>query len=109
MNDDDIHDLIRQTHPKPEFHPGFHREIWGRIAVAEEQSWTARWRQWSEPLLRWIVQPAPAMATVAAMLLLGAGFGLLVTPDSAGDAAALRTAYIASINPVAAARITPRP
>jgi hypothetical protein len=107
MNDDELHDLIRQTHPKPEFSPSFQREIWARIAVAEKQSWTAQWRQWSESLFRWVAQPAPAMAVVTVMLLLGSGLGRMITPDN--DHAALRTAYVTSINPVVAARFTTQP
>jgi len=107
MNDDELHDLIRQTHPKPEFHSSFQREIWARIAVSEKQSWTAQWRQWSESLFRWVAQPAPAMAVVTAMLLLGAGLGRL--NPSENSHAALRTAYVASINPLVAARLTTQP
>ncbi len=107
MNDDELHDLIRQTHPQPEFSSSFQREIWARIAVAEQQSWTARWRQWSESLFRWVAQPAPAMAVVTAMLLVGAGFGRLITPET--DHAALRTAYVTSINPLVAAHFTTQP
>ena len=107
MNDDELHDLIRQTHPKPEFSASFQREIWARIAVAEQQSWTARWRQWSESLFRWVAQPAPAMAVVTAMLLLGSGLGRMITPDT--DHAALRTAYVTSINPLVAARLSTQP
>ncbi len=107
MNDDELHDLIRQTHPKPEFPSSFQRKIWARIAVAEQQSWTAQWRQWSESLFRWVAQPAPAMAVVAAMLLLGSGLGRMITPDI--DHAAMHTAYVTSINPVVAARFTTQP
>lgn len=107
MNDDELHDLIRQTHPKPEFSSSFQREIWARIAVAEQQSWMARWRQWSESLFRWVAQPAPAMAVITVMLLVGAGFGRLLTPDT--NHAALRTAYVASINPLVAARLSTQP
>ncbi len=107
MNDDELHDLIRQTHPKPEFSSSFQREIWARIAVAEKQSWTAQWRRWSESLFRWVAQPAPAMAVITAMLLLGAGLGRINSPEN--DLGALRTAYVASINPVVAASLTTQP
>ncbi|MFN0077173.1 MAG: hypothetical protein ACKVY0_11920 [Prosthecobacter sp.] len=107
MNDDELHDLIRQTHPKPEFPASFQRETWARIAVAEQQSWIAQWRQWSESLFRWVAQPAPAMAVVTAMLLLGSGLGRMITPDN--GRAALRTAYVASINPLVAARLSTQP
>lgn len=104
MNDSELHDLIRQTQPKPEFPPSFQREIWARITVAEQQSWAAQWRQWSESLFRWMTQPAPAVAGVMTMLILGAGLGQLLTPDN--DPVTLRTAYVTSINPLAAARLT---
>ena len=107
MNDNELHDLIQQTHPKPEFSSSFQREIWARIAVADQQSWTARWRQWSESLFRWVAQPAPAVAVVTGMLLLGTGLGRLSTPDN--DHAELRTAYVTSINPIVAARFTVQP
>lgn len=107
MNDNELHDLIRQTHPKPEFASSFQREIWSRIAVAEQRSWTAQWQQWSESLFRWVAQPAPAVAVVTAMLLLGSGLGLMITPDN--DHATMRSAYVASINPLIAARFTTQP
>ncbi|MCX6857344.1 MAG: hypothetical protein NTV80_20840 [Verrucomicrobia bacterium] len=107
MNDDELHDLIRRTHPKPEFSSSFQREIWARIAVAEQQSWTAQWQQWSESLFRWVAQPAPALAVVTAMLLLGSGLGRMITPDN--DHATMRSAYVASINPLIAARFTTQP
>lgn len=106
MNDDALHDLIRQTQPKPEFSSSFQREVWARIAVAEQQSWMAQFRQWSESLFGWVAQPAPAVAVVMTMLLVGAGLGNLTAPES--QATALRTAYVASINPISATHVAQR-
>ena len=103
MNDDQLHSLIRQTQPKPEFPASFQRDVWARITVAEQQSWLARWRQWSQNLFLWMGQPAPAVAMVTMMLILGAGLGSLTAPDR--NAPALRTAYAASINPLKAAHV----
>jgi len=100
MNDDELDDLIRQTHPRPDFSASFQREIWGRIAVAEQTSWTARCRRWSESFFQQLARPALAVTAVMTMLLLGAGLGRLTTSDD--DPAALRSAYITSINPLAA-------
>lgn len=100
MNDDELHSLIRQTHPKPEFPVSFQREVWARIAGAEQRSWAARWRQWSETLFLWLARPAPAMATVVVTLGLGIGLGTLTATD---NSEAMRIAYVASINPLAAA------
>lgn len=102
MNDDELDDLIRLTHSGPEFPPSFQREIWARVSVAEQASWTARYRRWSESLFQFMAQPAPAVAAVMTMLLLGAGLGRLVAPEHDRDA--LRTAYVTSINPLMAAR-----
>lgn len=100
MNEHELDALIRQTQPQPEFEHSFQREVWARIAVAEQRSGAALWRQWSEALLRWLAQPAPAVAVVMTMLLIGAGLGNVTAPDSR---AALRSAYVASINPLTAA------
>jgi len=104
MNDNELDDLIRQTHPKPEFPASFQREVWARASVAEQNSWSARYRRWSESLFQLIAQPAPAVTVVTTMLLLGAGLGRLVSSES--DAESLRAAYMVSINPVAAAHFT---
>ena len=103
MKNDELDDLIRQTHTRPEFSASFQREIWARIAVAEQTSWTARWRQWSEFSLQQVVRPAQAVTAVMTMLLLGAGLGRLTKSD---DAATLRSAYITSINPITSAHLT---
>lgn len=104
MNDDELLDLIRQTHPKPEFPSSFQRDVWAQIAVVEQQSWTAQWRNWSESLFRWVAQPAPAVALVTTMLMVGAGIGYLTTPGD--DISASRNAYLTSINPVVSAHLT---
>lgn len=101
MNEDELQSLIRRTHPKPEFAASFNREVWARVAAAEDRSWKARWREASERFFTSISRPAPAMALVTAMLIVGAGFGGLTAPES--GKANLRSAYIQSINPLAAA------
>lgn len=100
MNDDQLNELIRQTHPQPDFSKSFQREVWARIAVAEQQSWSTQWRRISEFMLGWLAQPAPAVALVMTMLLVGVGAGMATASGSQTDA--LRSAYITSINPVAA-------
>ena len=104
MNDDELHSLIRQTHPKPVLPASFQCEVWARIAVSEKQSWSGQWRQWSQGLFQWIARPAPAVAVVTTMLVLGAGLGSLTAADN--SISAQRNAYAASINPVTAAHDT---
>ena len=106
MNDDALDSLIRQTHPKPECPASFQREIWARIAVAEQQSWAGQWRQWTQNLFLSLARPVPAMAVVTAMLIVGVSLGSLTVPVR--KAAELRTAYVSSINPLHAAHVAIR-
>ncbi len=101
MNDADRDSLIRQTHPKPQFAASFQREVWARVTIAEEQSWSAQWRRWTQNLFLSLARPAPALAVVAAMLVLGAGLGSLTAPDRSSSGQ--RSAYLTSINPLRAA------
>jgi hypothetical protein len=107
MNDDELHDLIRQSQPKPEFPVSFQREVWARIAIAEQQSWSAQWQRWCQSLIQWVAQPSAAVAMVATMLIAGAGLGHL--SGSRDGTASLQSAYLSSINPVAAAHATRQP
>lgn len=102
MNDNELHSLIRQTQPKPEFPASFQREVWVRIAVAEQQSWSAFWQQ----LFPWFARPVPALATMTLMLGFGIGLGSLTTPPRDES---IRLAYAASINPVQAAHAAIQP
>lgn len=100
MTDNELDQLIRQAQPTPEIPASFQREVWERITMAQEASWSERWRRVGESILNVVIQPAPAVAVVMTMLLLGTGLGRLTTGDySPADA---RIAYISSINPLAA-------
>ena len=106
MKEDELNDLIRQTHPQPEFPSTFQREVWARVSVAEQTSWSARYRRWRESFFQALAQPATAMAVVMTTLLLGAGLGQIVSTENNVEAS--RDAYLASINPVAAAHLANR-
>lgn len=100
MTDNELDQLIRQAQPTPEIPASFQREVWARIATAQKASWIERWRQVGESILNVVVQPAPAVAIVMSMLLLGTGLGRLTTGNyRPADA---RIAYISSITPLAA-------
>lgn len=98
MNDLELDQLIRQSTPKPDFESAFQREIWARIAIAE-QAKKQGLMAWIEAALGVLSRPAPAFTTAAVMLLLGAGLGTSVSES--GSQAALRETYLASINPLA--------
>jgi len=100
MNDLELDELIRESSPQPEFDSSFQREIWARIAIAERERKKGL-LTWLEEALAKLSKPAPAFATAAVMLLIGAGLGRGVAgPENSG---ASRDAYLASINP-----LTPR-
>ena len=102
MNDNELHALIRQTHPKPEFPASFQRDVWACIAVVEQQTWAARWQQ----LLQWIARPAPALAMVLIMLAAGIALGGIT---ASGHSENMRIAYAASINPIKMAHAAMQP
>jgi hypothetical protein len=106
MNDDELDSLIRQTHPKPEIPASFQREVWARIAVTEQQSWSGQWQQWSRMLFLWIARPLPAVATVTVMLVSGISLGSLTAPDRSD---VMRNAYVDSINPLNASHNAMQP
>ncbi len=94
---DELDELIRRTHPKPDFDRSFLRETWARIAVAEAGRRKGA-MAWIEAALGYLSRPAPAFATAAVMILLGAGLGRGHSdPD---DAVVSRETYLASINPL---------
>lgn len=98
MNDLELDQLIRESSPKPEFDSSFQREIWARIAFAERERKKGP-MAWLEEALARLSRPAPAFATAAVMLLIGAGLGRGVAgPENSG---ASRDAYLAAINPLA--------
>lgn len=102
MNEDEMNKLIRECSPPPQFPTSFQRDVWQRIAVAEQKSlrgWLSR--LFAEALLG-LSRPAAAVATVAAMFLIGASLGGL-TSQRPATGADLKAAYATSINPIASA------
>lgn len=102
MNEDEMDKLIRECGPPPQFPASFQRDVWQRIAVAEQKS-VRGWlfRCCAEALLG-LTRPAAAVATVAAMFLIGASLGGLTSPRPITEAE-LKAAYAVSINPIASA------
>lgn len=105
MNDLDLDQLIRLSTPKPDFESAFQREIWARIAIAEQMKKKGL-AAWIEAVLGGLSRPAPAFATAAVMMLLGIGFGTSVPRFE--NPSASRDTYLASINPLTHQGDTPR-
>lgn len=97
MNDDQLHQLLREN-PAPISLPGsFTREVWARIEAEEATSLRAAlsqvWHAWLGALAR----PAPAFATIAICMLLGGCFGWIQHRETFHTQGEL--AYAQSINP----------
>ncbi len=98
MNDSKLDELIRASHPQPEFPPSFQREIWTRIATTGSASWRDRWARWSESLLAGLARPIPAFAIVALMLLAGLSLGQVLPREK--EFGSSLSSYLLSINPL---------
>lgn len=102
MNEHEISKLIRECSPPPQFPASFPRDVWQRITVAEQKSLRGWLSQFFAESLLGITRPAAAVATVAAMFVIGASLGGLTSPRPVAETE-LKAAYAASINPITSA------
>lgn len=105
MNDTELDELIRHSHPEPEFPASFQRDVWTGIALAESRSWSARLARGSESLFGLLARPTPALAAVALMLVAGAALGRLA--PGGDDVRPTRDSYLASIDPLRVETLLP--
>ncbi|MCX6848914.1 MAG: hypothetical protein NTY98_08330 [Verrucomicrobia bacterium] len=97
MNDDQLHQLLRESPAPVSLPSSFTREVWARIEAAEATSLRTALAQLWQALLGTLARPVPAFATIAICMLLGGGFGLIQQQDSLPVKGEL--AYVESINP----------
>lgn len=97
MNDDQLHQLLRES-PAPISLPGsFTREVWARIETDAPPSLRAALSQAWQSWLGTLARPAPALATISVCMLLGGGFGWIKHRETFHTQGEL--AYVESINP----------
>ena len=93
-----LDDLLRSAKVEVPLPGTFQAEVWRRIAVAQEATFSARLAQWTESVFGALVRPAWAAAAVAVMASTGAWLGLKGPGDTSTDG---RVAYVQSVSPFA--------
>ena len=97
MNDSELDQLLKVSRTPMAVPPGFTRDVWSRIEAAELAGPVPRPNLLLDRLLGWFALPPVALATCAAMVALGAWFGL--QPAQSNPSTEL--SYIQSVSPFA--------
>jgi hypothetical protein len=96
-DDAKLRGLLRAARPEPELPPGFQNAVWRRIERADQPAPALLAADWMDALAGWFLRPRRALATAAAMLLLGLSLGIVRGANSAADLAKAR--YLDSVSP----------
>ncbi|WP_395737100.1 hypothetical protein [Prosthecobacter sp.] len=97
MNDEQLHQHLRENPASISLPETFSREVWTRIEAAEDASAHAGFSQLWKAWLGALARPVPALATVAACMLLGGGVGWVKQRGESRVRGEI--AYAQSINP----------
>ena len=95
MNDTELDQLLKDCGAAVRLPASFQRDVWSRVAAAELTGWKARMDQFMERVLGFLALPSVAIATCAAMVMVGAWFGMTPQPSQASA----EIAYIQSVSP----------
>ncbi len=93
--EDRLKALLRAARPSPAVPPQFVAAVWRRIEAGEADTCAGPW--WLVRLADWLTQPRRALATLAVLMLLGAGTGLMQGWMRSHEVA--RARYLAAVSP----------
>ena len=97
MNDHELDQLLRATSAPLDAPAGFQREVWSRIEAEETSGLRDGLRQLLERTLAFFAQPKIAVATCAAMVVIGTWLGM----QSPQAQATGELAYVQAVSPFA--------
>lgn len=83
---------LREAHPADELPPGFKNAVWRRIEQTNENEQP----RWIDAVAVWLFRPRFALASLAAVMLLGTLLGLAAGDASKDSAQAL---YVMAVDP----------
>ncbi len=98
MNDDQLHQLLRQHPAKVSVPRAFEREVWSRIEAEQAHSLPTLFSELITRLLATLARPAPAFATVLLFASAGLGLGWAQHRSEIVERSAL--AYQQAVNPL---------
>ena len=93
-DDAKLRTLLRESRLAPELPPGFQDAVWRRLERAQTPA-----ANWLDTLAAWFLRPRLALATAAAMLLVGISLGIAQGASRADELAKGR--YLDSVSPPA--------
>ena len=98
-NETKLRALLCESCPTAELPPGFEAAVWRRIELTEVRTKSLPFPQGLDLLATWFLRPGRALATAAAMLLLGLSLGFYRGASRANDLAKAR--YLDAVSPPA--------
>jgi len=98
MNDDELHQLLRQHPARLSLPSAFEREVWSRIEADEGRSMFSLLGEFFQRLLTSLGRPAVAFATIAIFGTTGAGMSVVMLKMDSTKRGGL--SYLETVNPL---------
>lgn len=98
MNDDELHQLLRQHPARVSLPRHFQRDVWARIEGEQNRTLAALTSELFHRLLTTLARPAPAAATLLLFAIAGLGLGWWQSAREASVGSSL--AYQQAVNPL---------